>query len=212
MTPRDAELPVKGARSVIFDLGGVLLEWQPAKVLAKCFRDLASQEAARDAILLHDDWRSFDRGDLSEPDLISRVCGRTSLSSSEVQHVLDTIRNSLIELPETVDILRNLCARGVSLYCLSNMPVSIFNYVRERSTFWDAFRGVVISGEIGLVKPEHAAFEHLLGRYKLNAIETAFVDDHPPNIAGARAVGMEAILFRNADQCRRDLAAFLAID
>ena len=68
----------------------------------------------------------------------------------------------------------------------------------------------MISGEVGLIKPEHAVFEHLLGRYKLNAIETAFVDDHPENIVGAKALGIEAILFRSADRCRRDLAAFLA--
>jgi putative hydrolase of the HAD superfamily len=201
---------MKAARSVIFDLGGVLLDWRPANVFAKCFRDLDSQEAARNAILMHDDWRSFDRGDISEPDLIARVCGRTSLSALDVQHVLDTIRDSLLELPETVDVLHELSARGVRLYCLSNMPVSIFQCVRERCSFWNVFSGVVISGEVGLIKPEHAVFEHLLGRYKLNAIETAFVDDHPENIVGAKAVGLEAILFRSADQCRRDLAAFLA--
>jgi|SRR5450631_409965 putative hydrolase of the HAD superfamily len=201
---------MKAARSVIFDLGGVLLDWQPANVFAKCFRDLDSQEAARNAILTHDDWRSFDRGDVSEPDLIARVCGRTSLSALDVQHVLDTIRDSLVELPETVDVLHELCARGVRLYCLSNMPVSIFQCVRERCSFWNVFSGVVISGEVGLIKPEHAVFEHLLGRYKLNAIETVFVDDHPENIVGAKAVGIEAILFRSADQCRRDLTAFLA--
>jgi len=201
---------MKAARSVIFDLGGVLLDWRPANVFAKCFRDLDSQEAARNAILMHDDWRSFDRGDISEPDLIARVCGRTSLSALDVQQVLDTIRDSLVELPETVDVLRELSARGVRLYCLSNMPVSIFQCVRERCSFWNVFSGVVISGEVGLIKPEHAVFEHLLARYKLNAIETAFVDDHPENIVGAKAVGLEAILFRSADQCRRDLAAFLA--
>jgi putative hydrolase of the HAD superfamily len=200
---------VQRIRNVIFDLGGVLLEWQPAKILAKCCSDIEYQETVRDALFRHDDWLAFNRGDISESDLIAGVQGRTGFSSSEVGRILDTVRDSLVEIPETVAVLQELRKRGVPLYCLSDMPVSVFTHVRQRYNFWDAFRGIVISGEVRMMKPSHLIFEHLLGQYNLIAGETAFVDDHPPNIAGARTVGIEAILFRDADQCRRDLAACL---
>lgn len=106
-------------------------------------------------------------------------------------------------------MLQELRERGVRLCGLSDMPVSVFAPVRQRYDFWDAFRGIVVSGEVRKMKPGQAVFEHLLGRYNLIPRETAFIDDHAPNIAGARTVGIEAILFRDAGQCRRDLAACL---
>jgi len=78
------------------------------------------------------------------PDLIARVCHRTSLSAPEVQHVLDAIRESLTQVFETVGVPQELRARAAPLYCLSNMLVSKFMYERERFTFRDAFRGIVI--------------------------------------------------------------------
>jgi putative hydrolase of the HAD superfamily len=112
-------------------------------------------------------------------------------------------------MPETVALLQELRDHGVPLYCLSDMPVSVFTHVRQRYTFWDAFRGIVVSGEVRMIKPGRDVFEYLLRRYNLTATETAFVDDYPPNVAGAKAVGIEAVLFRNADQCRQDIAARL---
>jgi putative hydrolase of the HAD superfamily len=196
-------------RNVIFDLGGVLLEWQPAKIIARCYPDLVSQEAVRDALFRHDDWLAFNRGDITETALITSVCRRSELSTTEVARVLDTVRDSLVEMPETVQLLQELRNCGVPLYCLSDMPVPIFAHVRRRYTFWGAFQGIVVSGEVRMMKPGRDVFEYLLGQYALNAAETVFVDDHPPNIAGAKSVGIEAILFHNVDQCRRDLAGRL---
>jgi HAD superfamily hydrolase (TIGR01509 family) len=71
--------------------------------------------------------------------------------------------------------------------------------------FWDTFLGMVISGEVRMMKPGRAVFEYLLTRYGLLAEATVFVDDHPPNIEGAKAVDLQAILFKNAEQCAHDL-------
>jgi putative hydrolase of the HAD superfamily len=163
----------------------------------------------RNALFRHDDWLAFNRGDITEANLITNVCRRTKLPTAEVVRVLDTVRDSLVEMPETVALLQELRDRSVPLYCLSDMPVSVFTHVRQRYTFWQAFRVIVVSGEVRMMKPGRDVFEYLLRRYSLTATETAFVDDHPPNIAGAKAVGIEAVLFRNVDQCRQDLAARL---
>ncbi len=63
-----------------------------------------------------------------------------------------------------------------------------------------------------MMKPGRAVFEYLLTRYGLAAEVTVFVDDHPPNIEGAKAAGLKAILFRNAEQCARDLETWLTCD
>lgn len=197
-------------QNVIFDLGGVLLDWNPSKILERCYADTASRDAVRNALFRHEDWIAFNRGDFSEPDLLARLQQRTGRSLPELTQLLDTVRDSLVVKPETVAVLRSLSERRVPLYCLSDMPVSLFAHVRQRYDFWDAFVGIVISGEAKMMKPGRAVFEYLLKQYGLAAEATVFVDDHPPNIEGAKAVGLQAILFENAEQCARDLENCLA--
>ncbi len=199
-----------GVRSVIFDLGGVLLDWDPVKILARVTPDEALRSLLLEQLFRHPDWRAFNRGALSEPELIGRVGARTRRSRAELELVLDAVRESLTAKPASVALLNSLARRGVPLYCLSDMPVSVYAYLRFRLRFWDAFEGIVISGEVKLMKPEREVFEHLLTRYKLVAGETAFVDDHPPNVEGARAVGLHGIQFRSAELCAEELDAFLA--
>jgi putative hydrolase of the HAD superfamily len=199
-------------RNVIFDLGGVLLDWNPGRILERYSSDSAQQNALHDALFRHKDWLAFDRGDITEPVLLARAQQRTGRTLPELTRLLDLVRDSLVVKPETVAVLRSLRKRRVPLYCLSNMSISLFAHVRRRYDFWDAFTGIVISGEVRMVKPELAVFEYLLTRYNLSAEETVFVDDHPPNLEGAKAVGLRTILFRNAEECARELEACLTFD
>jgi FMN phosphatase YigB (HAD superfamily) len=97
----------------------------------------------------------------------------------------------------------------VPLYCLSNISADIFEYLRERHSFWHVFKGIVISGAIKMMKPEPEIFHHLLGLYGLEAHETAFVDDNAPNVEAARTLGIHTVWFKNAGQCEAELEALL---
>jgi putative hydrolase of the HAD superfamily len=197
-------------RNVIFDLGGVLLDWNPDKILQGFYSDPALRTLLKDELFLHPDWRAHNRGTLRESALIESVHRRTARPAAEVSALLRAIRESLVTKPETVALLRSLHRRGIPLYCLSDMPVTVYAHVRLRHEFWDAFSGIVISGEVKMMKPEREVFEHLLTRFKLDRRQTVFVDDLPLNIEGARAVGLHAIQFRDAAQCAQDLDALMA--
>jgi len=196
-------------RNVIFDLGGVVLDWNPAAIVALIEPVPERQAALRHALFGHADWRLFDRGGLTEPELIQRLRSRLGSTQAEVEAILDAIRNSLVEKPETVTLLRALQGRGTPLYCLSNMPAAIYTHLRQRHDFWDAFSGIVISGEIQMMKPEPEVFMHLLDTFGLRAEESVFIDDLPANIESARQVGLHAICFKDAAQCRRELDQIL---
>jgi putative hydrolase of the HAD superfamily len=196
-------------RNVIFDLGGVVVDWNPDHIVSRVQPRAELRDALKQALFGHDDWRKFDRGGLSESELIERLQLRLGASRQEVDAILDAVRDSLVEKPETVKLLRALKAQGTPLYCLSNMPASIYTHLRQRHSFWDAFSGVIISGEIQLMKPEPEVFVHLLAAFKLRAHESVFIDDLLPNIESARQVGLHAILFKDAVQCRRELQAIL---
>jgi putative hydrolase of the HAD superfamily len=198
------------ARQVIFDLGGVVIEWNPERILADYYADPEIRAIMKTALFLHPDWLQLDRGTLSEAELLVRVGGRTGRSAAELAGLLDAVRASLHAKTDTVALLEKLNARGVPLYCLSNMSSDTFQYLSVRYSFWGLFRGIVISGDIKMMKPEPEIFEFLLQRYGLSARDTIFVDDHAPNIEAARTLGIHTVWFKNAGQCEQALEELLA--
>jgi FMN phosphatase YigB (HAD superfamily) len=197
-------------KNVIFDLGGVVIEWNPDRILAGYYADPEMRTIMKTALFLHPDWLQLDRGTLREADLLVRAAGRTGRPAAEISGLLDAMRESLHTKAETVALLEKLSARYVPLYCLSNMSSDIFAYLRGRHSFWGAFRGIVISGDIQMVKPEREIFEFLLQRHGLVAAQTAFVDDNASNIEAARELGIHPVWFKNARQCELALDELLA--
>ena len=195
--------------NVIFDLGGVVLEWNPDAILEKHYAEPGARLKLKAALFQHPDWVQMDRGTLSEPEAIERLAQRTGIANGELAGLMEAVRQSLQPKADTLLLLKDLSERQVPLYCLSNMPASTFAYLRGRYDFWGVFRGIVISGEIKMMKPEREIFDYLLRRYALSPSDTVFVDDHPPNIEAARMLGLHTVLFRDARQCRAELDRLL---
>jgi HAD superfamily hydrolase (TIGR01509 family) len=198
------------ASNVIFDLGGVVIEWSPVRILADYYADPEIRAILQTALFLHPDWLELDRGTLSEAELLVRVGDRTGRPAAELAGLLEAMRESLHAKPDTVALLEKLQARGVPLYCLSNISADNFAYLRQRHSFWGVFRGIVISGDLKMMKPEPQIFEFILQRYGLAAGDTIFVDDNAPNIEAARALGIHTVWFKDARQCELELEELLA--
>jgi len=198
-------------RNVIFDLGGVVLDWNPDQILSRYQPDPERRGQLRQEFFGHADWQLFDRGGLTEAEIIDRTHARLGRPRDEVVEIVQAVRDSLVAKPDTVALMRSLHRRGIGLYCLSNMPASIYAQLRIRHEFWDVFRGIVISGEVRMVKPEPEVFTHLLERFGLRAQETVFIDDLAANIEAARRIGLHTILFRDAAQCQQQLDGLLTL-
>jgi 2-haloacid dehalogenase len=110
-------------------------------------------------------------------------------------------------LDGVVAILEELDASGVPLYALTNWSRETFPIARRRFQFLDRFRGIVVSGEEGAAKPDPKIYRALLERYCLEPGRTLFIDDVAKNVEGARAVGMEGVLYTSPAELRRELAA-----
>ena len=197
------------ARNVIFDLGGVVIEWNPERILDGYYADPALRAVMRRALFQHPDWLDLDRGTLSEVKLVARVSERTGRPFDELERLLDAVRASLHTKVDTVALLDKLFTRGVPLYCISNMSATTFEHLRARHSFWGVFRGIVISGDTQLMKPEPEIFELLLKRHELAPADTIFVDDNEPNVQAARALGMHGVWFKSAAQCEAELETLL---
>jgi putative hydrolase of the HAD superfamily len=192
---------------IVFDLGGVVVRWEPELILREVFDDLPTRAQARDGILNHPDWVELDRGTLPRSDAISRAVARTGLSEAQVHAFLQHVPPSLVAVPESVRLLYHLKQRGHTLFCLSNMHLASIEHLESTYDFWPVFTGVVISCRIHLCKPEAAIYQHLLKTYRLEGPSTVFIDDTQENLTAAGQLGIQTIKFENASQCERALAA-----
>lgn len=199
-------------RNVIFDLGGVLLDWSPERLLAGFTADPQTRALYREAVLGHPDWLALDKGLLTEAEGIERFRARTGRPAAEVAGFMQAVRDFLQPIRPTVDLLQELADRGVPLYCLSNMSGPIFSHVRGRNKFFDRFQGIVVSGLLKMKKPEPEIYRYLLSRYGLQADTCVFIDDILANLESARGIGLQTILFQGAADCRQRLNLILGLE
>jgi putative hydrolase of the HAD superfamily len=192
--------------NLVFDLGGVVVRWDPDAIISSVFRDPAIQAKVKDAVFSHADWLELDRGTLGRDEAIARAAKRTGIPVSDITRLLHAVPPSLVVFPDTVALLRRLKSKGYPLYCLSNMHFASIEYLEQKEAFWDVFDGRVISCRLQLCKPEAGIYQHLLSTFGLEPHETVFIDDVQKNLDAAAKVGIRTIRFENAAQCERELA------
>ena len=193
--------------NIIFDLGGVVVRWEPEALLAQTFDDPATCKVLHSEFIGHADWLELDRGTMAPAEAIMRAARRTGLSEPEVRRFLSSVPPALVPIPETVGLLYQLKTQGHSLYCLSNMHLASIEFLERTHGFWDVFSGKVISCRVNLCKPEAKIYAHLLETYQLDATGTVFVDDVEVNLAAARQFGIRTIRFESSAQCAGELKA-----
>lgn len=195
-------------KAVIFDLGGVLVEWSPQKIARRMYPDEERQQKLRSLVLQHHDWLMLDKGVLSEEDAIGIFTRRMGCPVEEMARLMVLVKESLSLIPETLVLVRELHATGVPLYCLSNMQEKAFDRLLQRYDFWGLFRGRVISSHVNMVKPDPQIFEYLLKQYDLRPAECIFIDDIIYNIQAAATCGIRGIVFKDVSSCREQLRGF----
>ncbi|HEY6124083.1 MAG TPA: HAD family phosphatase [Steroidobacteraceae bacterium] len=196
-------------RNVVFDVGGVLLEWNPPTVIARLYPDPATQAVIRSQIFEHADWLEFDRGTYSEDTAAEHFAKATGLTADQTRGLIRATRESLVPIAGTIKLVEELAGSGVHLYLLSNMPVSTFDYLIQKHRFFNHFKHLVISGAILLVKPEPAIYKHLVDQTGILPGESVFIDDLLKNVIAARECGFHAIQFSDPASCREQLRAYL---
>jgi putative hydrolase of the HAD superfamily len=192
--------------NLIFDLGGVVVRWDPDAIIAGVFEEEETRKKIHADVFGHPDWLEADRGTLAVEEVVRRAARRTGIGEAELTRLVQAVPASLVPFPETVDLLYRLRARGHPLYCLSNMGFASIEHLEREHRFFEVFSGAVISCRLKLCKPEPAIYEHALRTYTLEPQETVFIDDVEKNVAAAARLGMRTIRFQNAAQCERALA------
>lgn len=197
--------PVNTA-AVVFDLGGVLIDWDPRHLYRSLFD---GDEAAMETFLATVCTPEWNRQqDAGRPwfeaiaTLIAEHPEQRDLIEAYWERWPETLGDAI---RPTVEVLAELHEAGVPLYALSNWSAETFPVARPRYPFLDWFDGIVISGEVRVSKPDRRIYEALLERHGLDAGAILFVDDVAENIAAAEALGIRSIRFTDAPALRREL-------
>lgn len=192
--------------NIVFDLGGVVFNWQPDAIIESVFEDTNTRNLIRDEIFQHPDWVELDRGTITLERAIDRGATRTGLPYQDIERLLNAVPHFLTPIEATIDLIHDLRSTKNRLYVLSNMHLASIAYLEQNHRIWDMFDGVVISSRIQMVKPELQIYEYLLRQFELEPAETIFIDDMPENLAAASSVGIGTVRFMDPVQCERDLA------
>lgn len=195
-------------RIVVFDIGNVLIEWDPRFLYRKIFAGDETKVSAFLAEVCTAEWNlEQDRG-RRWADAVAELTARFPQWRAEIE-AYDRRWHEMVPgpVPGSLAILERLRAAGVPNYAITNFSDEKFAEAKARFPFLDAFDGIIVSGEERLLKPDPAIYELLLTRYGLAAGDCIFVDDSEKNVVAARAVGMHAHHFTAAGPFAAELRA-----
>lgn len=195
--------------AVLFDLGGVVLSWDPARAYEQVLPPeqvpgfmarIGFEQWNRD----HDSGRRYAE---SEAELLARHPEHVEAVLAYRRHFTHTLGT----VPGTGAVIAELQQAGVDVTALTNWSAETFPVARERFGLLRRFRAILVSGAESLAKPDPAIFALALQRFGLTAERTVFVDDSPANVAAARALGLTGLEFLGADRLRADLVELGAL-
>jgi 2-haloacid dehalogenase len=197
--------------AVVFDLGGVLIDWDPRYVYRPLFSEPSAMEKFLATVCTADWHRTHDLG----AD-IRRSCEELARRHPEYRDMIMVWAErgeqmAVGQFDDTVAVLGDLTASGMPCYALSNMEPEAFRIRCSRFSFMHWFQAHVISGIEGVAKPDRRIFEILLHRHGLRPQSTVFIDDQARNVDAARELGLIAVQYSSAAQLRRDLRALGAV-
>jgi putative hydrolase of the HAD superfamily len=199
-------------KNVIFDVGGVLVDFRWRALMAELGLSVERQDEFEKKVFGSKWWAELDRGALDE----EYVVGKLRENISDHLEAFEMVWANQEYLVESYDYaapwMDSLKEKGLKIYLLSNYPKSIFSLHEKtgRFSFIDRIDGRVVSGFVGLSKPDADIYKLLVDKYNLKFDECVFIDDREENIKAACDLGMEGIVFKSYGQARADLEKLLA--
>ena len=185
-------------RHIVFDIGRVLLHYDPNLPFSRLIPDADERKWFFANVCTHDWNLEQDRGrtwEEAEALLIAEYPDHAENIRNFRRHWHDMVPHAY---DDSVAIMVGLIESGRDVTMLTNFAADTFTEARQRFDFLDRPRGVTVSGEIGLIKPDRAIYDHHVASFGLEPAATLFIDDSQKNVDGARAAGWQAVLFTDA--------------
>ncbi|MCB0586187.1 MAG: HAD family phosphatase [Phaeodactylibacter sp.] len=196
----------KNIDTVIFDLGGVLIDWNPEYVFRQVFEEEEEMRYFFEEVCTSE-WNLQQDAGRPLKEATEEKVREFPEYEAAIRAYYGRWENMLGgAIQETVRILEQIHARGAHrLYALTNWSHETFPVAQERFGFLQLFEGIVVSGQEKLAKPDHKIYHTLLNRYQARADASVFIDDNAHNVEAAKEVGLQAIHFQGAEPLKEEL-------
>ncbi|MCP4306541.1 MAG: HAD family phosphatase [bacterium] len=194
-------------KAIVFDLGGVLIDWNPRHMYRTVFEDEAEMEHFLGEIATLE-WNSQHDAGVRWADGVAQLSEQHPEYAGLIEMYMTRWTEMLNgPIDGTVAILAELKKAGYEVHALTNWSSETFPIALERYDFLGWFEDIVVSGDEKIIKPDPRIYEILLERVGRNAYECVFIDDSPANIEAARKLGLVGIPFHSPEQLAGELAA-----
>lgn len=200
-------------KNIIFDIGGVLVDFNPERVLKEMGFPQNEVQAIYSNTVLGPYWKELDRGVMSKEEVFELMIKdvpaeyQSDAKNFLYNHTLETVTC----FDYAADWLKGLKEQGYKVYLLTNYPQWMFEpHFKNLFTFASYVDGYVVSAVVKLIKPDHAIYSNIITKYNLNPEESVFIDDRLENVIGAKETGLNAIQFTNKADTFKNLDALLA--
>ena len=192
--------------TVVFDIGNVLTDFAWDKFLVfKGYDDKMVERIAK-ATVYSDDWVEYDKGNLTNEEIIARFVENDPEIRSEIEDSFKNIDGIILKREKTIPWIRALKAAGYKVLYLSNFSKQALEGCPDAMAFLDETDGGILSFREHVVKPDPAIYNLLVSRYNLTPSKTVFIDDTPVNIEAAKNLGWKGIIYRDYNQVVDELA------
>ena len=198
-------MPDTTITTVVFDLGGVLIDWDPRHLYRQLFSDPQEMEVfLRDVV--SPDWNAQQDSGRTWAEATAELLARHP-DQEEMIRVYSERWAEMLAGPigGTVDILREIRNRGFHVYALTNWSAETFPRARPMFPFLEWFEGIVVSGDERIKKPDPRIWHRLIERYAIDPTRSVYIDDMPHNATVAAELGFHAIRFESPEQLRARL-------
>ena len=195
-------------KNVVFDLGGVMVKYDPRSFVTNLGFDKETEDSLCDAIFRDQVWHDLDMGlYMTYTDALPAFISRHPDLEKEIREFFTPNWMNLYELKKDTEkeLYDWVYDKGLNIYILSNYSADGFTFIKNKYSFFKKARGYVVSAFEKCMKPDPKIYRILLERFNLVPEQSVFIDDYPENIEGARKLGMKGIVFKGVEDAKNEL-------
>ena len=195
-------------KNVVLDIGNVLVSFYPDVYISQFITKKGEIDYYEQICFRSAEWKCGDLGTKNRGEIIDAICEKYPNDAETIRTIMENCDDMLRVSSKNAEVVKRLKAAGVGVYYLSNTNDHAFEFMTSEYDVFSYMDGGIASYLDGVIKPSADIFELFLSRYGKKAEECVFVDDMPPNVDGAKAVGFSGIVLKNIDDLEEELCRF----
>ncbi len=194
-------------KAVIFDLGGVVVNYNPKSYLLDRFTDEDTEKFLYDAFFGSEEWKMLDKGTIEQhnADTVFMQRAKKVGLSFEMQALIDDWYYLLKPKKDVCSLILELKQYGYEIYYLSNISHAAIHFLRNQTNVMKMFKGGIASCEVQLLKPDPEIYRRMLSQFSLPPESTVFIDDTPQNVDSAHNFGIKSLLYSSTPKLKQIL-------